>query len=684
MSNSLPLFGQALEYVTIPLERCNMAKVYATLIKEANALLDEFNADKQCVEEFLEDASKVMETLDPFDKQFILDIISGCIEHKKLLDVVINVFYAQNGKCLLKADRNQFAIICYLSIFLLDDLGLKCFRKIVNSLDVKKVYKFLSFFFNVQNLSTWIQQEWSQIYDGDYVERNWIAPLLRWHPEIEIMMAQQAFRIAGGSQIKKTTKKITEPQEFSLTKPKSHHLPLPEPIPVQEKHQPVPTSTYRMPKEKQILEEGKQRNRQKAEHILYEANTQQFKCANPQKSERTKSVISEIVQSYDAQLKFDSLYTSGSPATYKTNKLPIRLNTTAILREGALYNRQVEEELRRMEQWVEGAGEPSAFLQWQKDMREQDLQEELAQVEQRRLQGRISYEEAALARTRIIERNQKMALLKKEETAKLMQRYANKRLQEEKEMRDLVQQVADGHKNSKAAKVKLQEFKKRIVKEVSEQSRELLRQALEEAQAELSRKFEIISQIRAIESVPLIRHKFVDETETAGHDLLGEMSLAELRERLALLREAQQRQQQDRRECILEDKQSREQLLMEQLDTIALHRKAQGQAAVRRQEEQRARRQLEQAAENDERVVALRRRLEERKEERQKLKQNEKSKAKSREQFACQALKSWNHRKHTLEEKHWEDLERSLERQVQQEAPDSLSQKKVLKSGHRH
>ena len=48
-------------------------------------------------------------------------------------------------------------------------------------------------------------------------------------------------------------------------------------------------------------------------------------------------------------------------------------------------------------------------------MREQDLQAELAQVEERRLQGRISYEEAALARARIMERNQKTALLKKEE-----------------------------------------------------------------------------------------------------------------------------------------------------------------------------------------------------------------------------------------------------------------------------
>ena len=43
-----------------------------------------------------------------------------------------------------------------------------------------------------------------------------------------------------------------------------------------------------------------------------------------------------------------------------------------------------------------------------------------------------------------------------------MQRYARKRLQEEKEIKELVKQVADGHKNSKVAKVKLQEFKQRI------------------------------------------------------------------------------------------------------------------------------------------------------------------------------------------------------------------------------
>lgn len=62
------------------------------------------------------------------------------------------------------------------------------------------------------------------------------------------------------------------------------------------------------------------------------------------------------------------------------------------------------------------------------------------------------------------------------------------------------------------------------------------------------------------------------------------MSLAELKERLALLREAQQTEQQEKREHILEEKQYKKQLLLEQLDTIDLHRRVLAQAAAIRSE----------------------------------------------------------------------------------------------------
>ncbi|MCI4382694.1 hypothetical protein PGIGA_G00017900 [Pangasianodon gigas] len=641
---------------------------YKELIREAIKLLDMYEPHKQCVDTFIEDSAETLVNRPSAEQIFITDTVYGCIVHQKLLDIVINAFYDQKGKYFLKADRNQFVVVSYLAMFHLEDLGLEHFSTIIKSMDSSKMYKFLSFFFNVTNLTTWIHGEWSQLYDATYIERKWIEPLLRWQTEIEGLVEYLEKKTTKGSQLKKFPKKSTEPQEFDLTKPKPRPLPAPELIPQQEKPKPVPGSTHRAPKEQRVLEDIKQKNHLKAQKVLYEANTQQFRCANPQKSEKTKNIMSQIQQNREAKLKFDSVYSSGTPATHKTNSLPIRLNTAAIFREGAFYNRQREEELNRLERLMQGASEPSAFLQWQKEMKEKDLQEELAQLERRRLEGKISHEEALLARQRVLELNQHKAVLKKEETAQLMRRYAEKRLREEKEMKELVQLVADGHKNSKAAKVKLREIKKRIVKEVSEQSQELLRQALEEAQAELSRKFELIRQIRAIESVPHLSHKFMDDTETGGHELLCEMSLAELRERLARLKEEEQREQEKRRQRILEEKQSREQQLLEQLDTITACRTAAGLATTQKQDEKKMRLKLKEAVSTDERVVALQKTLEMKQQERQKRKETEKAKLKLNEQMAAQNVKSYSHEKQVLERQHWLQLEQALEKQVQTEA----------------
>ncbi|XP_030254118.1 cilia- and flagella-associated protein 99 [Sparus aurata] len=639
-----------------------MASSYGSLVREAIVLLDRFNAGRQCLDDFMEDASKDLQHMDSLHKNFILDIVSGCTEHKKLLDVVVSIFYRQNWKCLPR-DRSQFVVICYLATFALDDLGLQHFSNIVKSLDIKKMQTFLNFFFT--NLTTWIQAEWNTIYDAEYVEKNWIGPLLRWRPEINILIKQLADAVSCGGQVKKAPIKTTKPQEFSLTRPKPPHLPKPELIPQQEKSKPVPSSTYRAPKEMQKLEEIKQKNQQESEELLYEANMKQLRCANPQKSERTKRVRSQIAADFDSKLKFNSFRSSASPSSQKTNSWPAKLNTAATLRQKALYDRQVEEELQRMERLVEGAREPSCFLQWQREMREKDLQEELTKIERRHLEGQISHKEAAIARARLMERNQETAQLKKEETAQLMRRYAEKRLQEEKEMRDLVQQVAEGHKNSKTAKEKLQKFKQSIAKEVSEQSRGLLCQALEEAHAELSRKFEIIAEIRVIESLPHIRAQSFDDTETAGYKLLGEMSLAELKERLSLLREAQLAEQQQRREHILEEKEKKKQQLVEHLDKIDIYRRMQAQAAAVRKEEMRARLSLQAKVTQDETVLALQKKLKEKQQEHQRLKQAEGKKTKTPERPVGN---SEIHNRKSSKEKSLEELELSLEHHIQRNA----------------
>ncbi|XP_053289916.1 cilia- and flagella-associated protein 99 [Pleuronectes platessa] len=602
-----------------------MASDDGSLVKEATALLDKFSASEQSLDAFIEDAEKDLKNMDAQHKMFILHVVSGCTEYKKLLEVVVNVFYGQNGRWLSIGDRSQFAIICYLTTFVLDDIGLQRFSNIVKSLDIKKMHTFLNFFFT--HLTSWIQEEWNHIYDAACVEEQWIGPLLRWRPHIDILMDQLALKMSCGSQVKKILIKATKPQEFCLTKPKPRSLPMPELIPQQEKCKPVPNSTYRAPKEMQIIKEIKQENHLKITELLNESNMLQFSFVNRPRSERARRVMTQVQKDLDSKLQFNSKHSIKPPSSIKTENSSVKLNNAMKLREKALRNHKQEKELKRVMRLAEGGGEVSSFLQWQKNMREMELHEELAKIEQRRLERHISHKEAAFPPKVIMERNRKASKLKREETAQLMREYAEKRLQEDQELRDLVQQVAEEEKNPSIAKEKLQKFKQSIVREVSEQSQALLRQALEEAQAELSRKFQTILEIRAIESLPHVRFKYFDDTETAGHELLDEMSIVELRLRLAHLKEFRQTEQHKRHEHILEVNQKKKRLDLE-LETEYLHTRAMAQAAAIRKEKEK--KDLEQKI-AQEKVLAEQKKLEEKEQEQRRLEQIKSSKTRTAE-----------------------------------------------------
>ncbi|NXS78256.1 CFA99 protein, partial [Erpornis zantholeuca] len=486
---------------------------------------------------------------------------------------------------------------------------------------------FLRFFFNDLYLNTWIKDEWSHFYDSVYVKEYWIDPLLRWQPKVQQLIEKLTDKLSNRTTTVKTSR-VTQPKEFNLTvpKPRATPLPPPAPLPVLAKRQPVPPSIYKPPKERKQLEEIKTKNIQKAKDLLLKANTNQFRCAaiKPEKREGTVLTSREIypfLPQY-SEVIWESVLTQYFKELTKQlqdliDNIPIKLNTAAILREGALYQRKLEEELKRYENLQQGAGDPSEFLEWQKQMRGKDLEEQLAEIECRRLQGKLSHEEAVLAHQNVIQENKKKADLLREEKAELMHLYAEKRLQEQKEMKELVEQVTEGHKNVKQVKAKIQEYKQQIVQQVSEESEELLRQALEEEEEKNRKRYEIIQQIRAMESIPSIKHKFVDLTETGGHGLFGEMSIVELRERLALLKEAQKAAEEEKRDQIIHEKQAKEQLLLDKLDQISQFRAELGRAAALKQEDKK-KSQSGERPRKDERILNLQKKIVEKTTERKK------------------------------------------------------------------
>ncbi|NWX79260.1 CFA99 protein, partial [Alca torda] len=557
--------------------------------------------------------------LNVIEEKFVLDTLAGCIEYKSLLDVVVNAFFVRDGRYCLISERNLYTVICYLATFQLEELGLQHFSRIVKSLDTAKMQKFLRFFFNTLYLNTWIKDEWSQFYDSLYVKENWTDPLLRWQPKVQQLIEQLTDKLSNRTTTIKTPT-VTQPEEFNLTVPKPRAIPIPLPIPVLEKRQPVPPSTYKPPKEKKQLEEIKRKNWRKAEiRSIICVCKGDFFFLNSLLEQGTFLTGREVVPFLPQYLEVVwELVLSQYFEELQIDNIPIKLNAAAILREGALYQRKMEQELKRIENLLRGAGDPSEFLEWQKQMRGKDMEEQLAEIECRRLQGKLSHEEAVLAHQNVIQENKKKADLMREEKAEMMHQYAEKRLQEQKEMRELVEQVVEGHKNAKQAKIKLQKYKQQIVQEVCEENRELLRQALEEEEEKLRKRYELIQQIRAIESLPSLRHKFVDLTETGGHGLICEMSIVELRERLALLREAQKAAEEKKRDQIIHEKQAKEQLLLDKLDQISLFRAELGRAAALKQEEKKLKSQSGERPMKDERILNLQKKIVEKTMERKK------------------------------------------------------------------
>ncbi|XP_040345402.1 cilia- and flagella-associated protein 99 isoform X1 [Herpailurus yagouaroundi] len=470
-------------------------------------------------------------------------------------------------------------VICYLATFQLEELGFQLFCDIVRSQPVDKMRKFLGFFFNPLNLCSWITDEWSLIYETAYVRENWIGPLMRWQPEVQKLINQLEEVLANRSVVSKTKAKVTEPKEFNLTVPRPRSIPVPEPVPVVAKSKPVPRSTYQPPKEQQLLETTKRHNRWKAEELLLRANTEEMRCAVPRSRGEPPTQVSQ--KTLQPRL-LPRILKTPKLTFYKTNNVPVKLNTAAILREGSLYQRQVEKELERVDKLVDGAGDFSEFLEWQRKVQAEGREEQLAASECHRLQGKLSHEEAILARQRLVQGNKEKADQKKEETAELMQQCAERRLQEERSMKELVRRVAEVQKNVKVAQTKLLRGRQQIVQEVIEESRELLQRSAEAAGEEQKRRRELISQLRALETQPVRQGKLVDLTQIPGYGLEGEMSVVELRERLALLKETRRREEEEKRDQIIQGKRARSQELQNVVEQISLCRAAMGRSAALR------------------------------------------------------------------------------------------------------
>lgn len=626
------------------------------LVKFSAEILDTYNSSTHGVEEHVNGWLAKNKQSDESVQVFVVEVFSGCVQHKNILKVVIGAFYVKDGKNCLRTDKNLYTVMCYLALFRLDELGIGFFRKLVGSQDANKMYKFLTFFLNEQNIKTWMADEWCKLYDHSFVQATLVSTLLSWLPELQdVVLSKLEDKISNKQMPERSNKSSTEVKPFKLTQPRPRNVPVPEKIPKLKPSKPVPKTTYSAPFVSGKLEEARSRNRRNAEDNLLAANVSQFQCANAKKSDKTQRKMEEIKAEQESKLKFGSTKAIPAPSFVHDN-IPIKLNAAVIMREGQLYQKREQDEIKRLVELEKGGRDTSEFHKWQQTMKKKDMGKQLADIERRRLEGKLSYEDAIMARQNLIKENQSKVVEIKEETREMIKEYLEKKFREEEEMRRLVEETMLSHQNTKEARKKLQVYKAKLVQEVNRESQDIMKRALEEAEEEMRQKVAIIAKIRAIESVPVIRFKYVDVTETSGAGLLNEMSLAELRERLSLLKTVETQELEKKRDDILKSKVEKDEMLMTTLAKISKGREAEGNQSALRQQEKRKQVNVEIS---DPKVDDLKQRLEQRRAERQSSTRLSSSTAKQR---TLQQQAILRQEKAQLENMRWTGLEQRNEK----------------------
>ncbi|KAK7110652.1 cilia- and flagella-associated protein 99-like [Littorina saxatilis] len=631
---------------------------------QCSHLLATYDASMRSVEEHVTNfinsvtASRRTGQPDPLpkaDQNFLKEVFSGCVQYSAAIGVILEGFYNRDGKNTLRSEQPIYHVLCYLALFRLDELGVSQFRKFINCLDVNAAYKFLNFFLDEKSLVTWVKDGWGTIYDNSFVQNKLLNPLLRWLEDLQEIPKHLKKKIDNEVQSKKITLPTTETKPFKLTQPKPRSVPMPEPIPKVSKHKPAPRTLYSAPKEQATIAKQKEENRYRAEERLMEASRRQFACANSEKTYKTREVIKNIVSEQDSKVDFGRHRARPIPS-FLTKEIPIKMNAAAILREGQLYQKIEVEEMKKLAKLEAGMMNSTPFEEWQASMRKKDLEVKLAEVERGRLMGKLSYEEAILAKQTLTQENRNKVVQMKKEAESLMQDYLEQRLQEEQMVRYRVDQTHEGRRNTKEAKKRLQDSKRKIVQQVAAENRELMRQALEDAEADMKRKLELIHQIRAVEVSPAPRHKTVDLTATSGARLLSEMSIAELRERLALGKVAEEEAEEKKRDSILEAKQAKDQQLIDTLESIAKHRLEQTRSAAIRLEEKKKGKPKQ--LPNSAHLSDLHRQVEEKRQAR--LRSQEQTRMASTRGGSLTAC--FTGQRKALEESRWQELERTRER----------------------
>ncbi|KAG9397466.1 Nuclease SbcCD subunit C [Carpediemonas membranifera] len=510
---------------------------------------------------------------DEDDRQFITQTLYGLEQHEDLLKKTLQM-YLESVPTALPTDGPVYRVMIYWIAFRLEEMGMKQLIRLIRTQGSPKALSFIRFFTDRENEAR-IAEAWEQFYDRTHTREVMLGDLYRLAEEAQadidaLISAVEQPAMTGTVDVPKEAK-TTRPEPFNITQPAPRALPEPEVLSTDFKSLDVPSYDDH----KKI---AKKLEKAKMERKPVVPKAPKLSAVNrPSKTQRLKEQLAEA---------------EAAPAPFKSRPVPpppkatVRLNATAILREDALYRKRIREEADMLQKYEQELRDGRSFEQWREEQLKADAEKEAVLIAQRKADSAAAFEDARESRL--------LDLLKKQEDVADMQAALaeQKNISEEERAKEaarlkakaarLQQKIKEGTK--KAAEAVLEENRKKS--DVVKKENEELRARVEaEREAERKQREDLIRQIRALEKVPRpdIGREF-DPATSSGQGFLNEMSLVELKERLVIMKEIEEAEEERKREAIKEAKRAKESELLGKASRIKKYRQAAHVAARKERE----------------------------------------------------------------------------------------------------
>lgn len=423
-----------------------------------------------------------------------------------------------------------------------------------NSLEI------VEYFMEEDNLVD-VAQAACKIYSNDYVIAYILHPLATKKFCIETLREELKYQILNS---KPQPKRLTEPVGPSLLDRRLFKVPPPPANTPQRElkpftHRKVPACVYSGDRSirKQLGKEYEQ-NRENAMQLLEKARNEAFRCAVQGKVTAT-SLEEPPVKAFKA---------AKAPVT---KEVEVKNNAAFVMRQAAALAKEEEREIKKLEEIISGGCDTSKTAEFEKELRNFDEREKTKEIERKHLEGLLCYEEAILAKKKLLSDNREKTKVFKDERKKLLQEVEAWKAIEQEKLKNLVEKIQLIPVAARKAEEKLLVQKQREVKLFEHEKKVRQREALEAKQAELNRKAKLIEELRSLHQVRRLQaeaKKEFDPTECPNLGLLCQMSIAELQERLTLLKMDMKKELEGRRKAVVEMKERQRKIVREAKDFV--------------------------------------------------------------------------------------------------------------------